>query len=165
MHNLPVLNIDEAKYECTFGRGCAGICCQNGRPGLYPEEVENLSTNFDRWLPQLRPEAQSVAMEKGFLSRRTKRGLPMVRVVAGWCLFFNRGCVLHKVGADEGDKYRYKPAACALFPLARDEHDQWYVRQKGYQGEIWDLFCLDPGQTVVRAADALKDELALAARY
>ncbi len=68
----------------------------------------------------------------------------MLRVVDGWCVFFNQGCVLHKVGAAEGDTYRYKPAACALFPLARNDKDEWYVRQHGYEDEQWDVFCLDP---------------------
>ena len=26
--SLPVLNLTEAKFECTYGRGCEGICCQ-----------------------------------------------------------------------------------------------------------------------------------------
>jgi hypothetical protein len=73
--------------------------------------------------------------------------------------------VLHKVGAAEGDMYRYKPAACALFPLARDENDQWYVRQKGVKDEPWDLFCLDPESTTVPAADSLRAEIELATRY
>jgi hypothetical protein len=80
-------------------------------------------------------------------------------------VFFNKGCVLHKVGAAEGDSYRYKPAACALFPLARDEHDRWYVRQRAYKGEKWDLFCLDPANTSVPASESLRAEVALARRY
>ena len=51
----------------------------------------------------------------------------MLRVQDSWCVFFNQGCVLHKVGAAEGDKYRYKPAPCALFPLGRTEKGDWYV--------------------------------------
>jgi hypothetical protein len=86
-------------------------------------------------------------------------------VVDGWCIFFHKGCVLHKVGAAEGDKYRYKPAPCALFPLARDEKDRWYVRQKGVKGEVWDLFCLDPKTSPLPAAESLREELALAAQY
>ena len=89
----------------------------------------------------------------------------MLRVVESWCIFFNRGCVLHQVGAAEGDKFRYKPAVCALFPVAKDEHDRWYVRQKGFNGEIWDLFCLDPQSTTVRAVNSARDEIALAQRY
>ena len=54
-----------------------------------------------------------------------------MRIQGGWCVFFNQGCVLHKMGAEEGDKYLYKPVACALFPLSKDERDRWYIRQKG----------------------------------
>jgi hypothetical protein len=89
----------------------------------------------------------------------------MLRVVDGWCVFFNQGCVLHKVGADEGDKYLYKPAACALFPLARDDDGQWYVRQHGYKDEEWNIFCLNPQATPVAAAVSLREEVDLALRY
>jgi hypothetical protein len=163
--SLPVINLSEARFECTFGRGCDGLCCQNGRPMVYPEEVANLDAHLDKFLPALRPEAQAVVQRHGYLSRRKRFGLPLVRVAGGWCVFFNRGCVLHKFGAQEGDRYRYKPAACALFPLAKDEHDHWYVRQRGYQGEKWDLFCLDPQASPVPAAASLRAEVALARHY
>lgn len=163
--SLPVVNLAEAKFECIYGRGCDGICCQNGRPALYPEEIARLDTHLTILLPQLRPEARALIEKQGFLSRRTKLGMPMLRVVDGWCVFFNQGCVLHKVGASEGDKYRYKPAWCALFPLARTEQGDWYVRQKDFQDEDWKLFCLDPASTSVPAAQSLQDEIALAQRY
>jgi hypothetical protein len=86
-------------------------------------------------------------------------------VVNGWCVFFNQGCVLHKVGAAEGDKYRYKPAACALFPLGKNEQGQWYVRQWGYEDEQWDLFCLNPKATPLPADQTLHDEIMLALGY
>jgi hypothetical protein len=89
----------------------------------------------------------------------------MARVSAGWCVFFNQGCVLHRLGVDEGDAFRYKPAVCALFPLDKDRHDEWRVRQKGYGGEIWDLFCLDPASTDTPAAQSLTAEIALAERF
>ncbi len=165
LHPLPVLNASEATYECVFGRGCDGICCQNGRPGVYPEEVERIDANLQKFLPELRPEARAVVESQGYMSRRVKFGQRMLRVVKGWCVFFNKGCVLHKVGAAEGDSYRYKPAMCALFPLAKDEHDRWYVRQWGYKGEPWDLFCLNPRQSSRLAAKSLREEIALAARY
>lgn len=81
------------------------------------------------------------------------------------CVFFNQGCVLQKIGATEGDKFRYKPAVCALFPLERDAHDRWYVRQKGFKREQWDLFCLDPDASSVAAAASLQEEIALARRF
>jgi hypothetical protein len=34
------------------------------------------------------------------------------------------------------------------------------VRQKGYQGEIWDLACLDPEASRVAAATSLQAEIA-----
>ncbi len=163
--SLPVINLSEAKFECIFGRGCDGICCHNGRPPVYPEELETLADNLHKFLPELRPEARRAVEEDGYLSRRRKRGLPMLRVVDGWCVFFNQGCVLHKVGGAEGDTFRYKPAACALFPLARNSKGDWYVRQKGVEGEEWDLFCLDPQISSVPASVSLQEELKLAAQY
>ncbi|HEY7423713.1 MAG TPA: DUF3109 family protein [Gemmataceae bacterium] len=160
--SLPVVNLSEAKYECIFGRGCDGICCQNGRPPVYPEEVECLDANLEKFLPHLRPEARQLVEKAGYLSGRRKYGLPMMRVVAGWCVFFNQGCVLHKVGAEEGDKYLYKPAVCALFPLAKNDKDEWYIRQWDYEDEEWDLFCLDPQATSKPAAESLEEEIRLA---
>jgi hypothetical protein len=162
---LPVINLSEATFECVYGRGCEGLCCKNGRPGLYPDEVERVRENLDKFLPELRPEARELVQTAGFLSRRTKGGLPMLRVVDSWCVFFHKGCVLHKVGAAEGDKYRYKPASCALFPLARNEKGEWYVRQWGLEDEDWDLFCLNPAHSPMPAAESLADEVRLAARY
>ncbi len=164
MTPLPIVNLQEARFECTFGRGCEGICCQNGRPGVYPEEKVKIQKNLKKFLPELRPEARKVVVKQGFLSKRTKGGLPMLRVVEGWCVFFHKGCVLHKVGAAEGDKYRYKPAPCALFPLTRHE-DTWYIRQAGLEGEAWDLFCLKPTARTPLAREVLGEEIALAEKY
>jgi hypothetical protein len=163
--SLPVINLAEAKFECTFGRGCDGICCQNGRPPIFPDEVENIDKNLDKFLDELRPEARRLVEEQGYLSGRRRNGLPMLRVIGGWCVFFNKGCVVHKVGAAEGDKFRYKPAACALFPVERDEHDQWYVRQKGFKNEKWNLFCLDPQASALPAEQSLASEVELARKF
>jgi Fe-S-cluster containining protein len=163
--SLPVINLAEAKFECIYGRGCDGICCHNGRPPVYPEEQERIEQVLEKVLPHLRPGARQLIERTGFLSRRRKFGLPMLRVESGWCVFFNEGCVLHKVGAAEGDTYRYKPAACALFPLARNDNGDWYVRQQGYEDEKWNLFCLSPGPATPPASQTLEAEIALAARY
>ena len=149
-----ILNLDTARFDCTFSRGCEGICCRNGRPMIYPEEAVVLDRKLPEILPTLRPEARAVVEKEGYVSRRRKCGLPLVRVQGGWCIFFNQGCVLHHTGD--------KPAACALFPLSKDEHDRWYVRQKGYKGEIWDLPCLDPAVSKTPAAESLTKEIALA---
>lgn len=163
---LPIVNLAEARFECTFGRGCEGICCREGRPPVYPEEVETIDTNLDRFLPRLRAEAKAVAKRDGFLVPHRRRiGQRVMRVVRGWCIFFNQGCVLHQVGADEGDPYRYKPSLCALFPIQQDHEDRWYIRQKGFKGEAWDLPCLDPSQTKIPAHESLPAEIALAKRF
>lgn len=163
---LPILNLDEAKFECTFGRGCDGVCCREGRPFVFPEEIEIIAANLDKFLPLLRPEARAAVERGGYLvPRRRRLGQRVMRVAGGWCVFFHRGCVLHEVGMREGDKYRYKPSICALFPIQQDNRDRWYVRQKGYKGERWALSCLDPRLCAVPAAESLRDEIALARRF
>jgi Fe-S-cluster containining protein len=163
--SLPVINLAEATFDCIFGRGCDGICCQNGRPPVYLEENELISKNLDKFLPHLRPEARALIEKSGYLSNRRRGGLPMLRVVGGWCVFFKEGCVLHKVGGAERDSYRYKPAACALFPLAKNHKDQWYVRQWGVETEEWNLFCLNTAASPRPAAESLAEEMALAERF
>jgi hypothetical protein len=163
--SLPILNLAEARYECTFGRGCDGVCCREGKPPMYPEEVARIDAHLPRILPRLRDEARAVVGRKGYLTRRLRMGLPTLRNAGGWCVFFNEGCVLHKIGAEEGDAFRYKPSICALFPIQADEKGNWYVRQKGYKRERWDLFCLDPQNSAMPAAESLREELALAQRF
>jgi hypothetical protein len=162
--SLPVINGATATFECTFGRGCDGVCCQQGRPPVSAEEKARIDRNLKKFLPHLRPAARDLIEREGYLSRRVKSGKPMLRVTAGWCVFFNEGCVLHKVGAAEGDKFRYKPAPCALFPVEPDGRGRLYVRQHGYPGEQWDLFCLSPANSPRPAVESLAEELALAER-
>jgi hypothetical protein len=159
---LEVINLDEARYECTFGRGCDGVCCRTGRPPLTPPEVAKLDAHLPRFLDLLRPAARAAIRRSGYLLRCSRRR-PRLRIAAGWCVFFRDGCVLHRAGLAEGDKFKYKPALCAVFPLSQNERGRWYVRQKGYDGEIWDLPCLDPTPTTTPAAESLREELALAA--
>lgn len=161
---LPVVNLHTATFECTFGRGCDGLCCREGRPLVYADEIVRITDNLPKFLPLMRPEASRVASRRGFLSGRKRFGEAVMRVTGGWCIFFNRGCVLHQAGEAEGDRQRYKPSVCALFPIQKDDHDQWYVRQTGYKRERWDLFCLDPNNSSTPAAESLQEELALARR-
>jgi hypothetical protein len=163
--SLQVVNLAEARYECTYGRGCDGICCQKGRPLVYAEEIDRTEANLHKFLPLLRPEARRAIEKRGYLRQRRRLGQRVMRGAGGWCVFFNHGCVFHKVGAEEGDPFKYKPAVCALFPIQQDERDRWYVRQKGYKGEKWNLFCLDPESTTVPAAESLQREIALAQHF
>lgn len=159
---LTVVNLVGRTFECTYGRGCAGQCCQNGRPPVESSEEALITANLEKFLPLLRSTARRVVERDGYLSKRQKAGSPMLRVVEGWCVFFNEGCVLHKVGAAEGDKFRYKPAPCSLFPLDHS-NGTWWLRQHGYRGEKWlELPCLAPGQSQVLATKSLVEELAFA---
>jgi Fe-S-cluster containining protein len=161
---LAVANAEAATFDCSFGRGCEGICCKNGRPSVGPDEVARIADNLPKFLPHLRPDARKLVEAEGFLSKRTKLGRPMVRVSESWCVFFNKGCVLHKVGAEDGDSFQYKPVQCSLFPLEKDAKDgDWYVRQWGYRGEDWDLFCLNPANSPREASESMAGEIALAA--
>jgi hypothetical protein len=163
--SLEVINLAEARYECTYGRGCDGICCREGHPLVYPEEIERTDANLHKFRPLLRPEAKKVIEKRGYLMQRRRLDQRVMRSAGGWCVFFNQGCVFHKVGAAEHDPFKYKPAVCALFPIQMDDQDRWYVRQKGYKGEKWDLFCLDPQSASVPAAESLRREIALAQRF
>jgi hypothetical protein len=163
--NLPIVNLATARYECTYGRGCDGVCCREGRPLVYADEIERIDAALEKFLPLVREAARAAIESRGFLTTRRRFGQRLMRRAGGWCVFFNDGCVLHKVGDAEGDKFRYKPAVCALFPIQQDEHDRWYVRQKGFKRERWDLFCLDPANTTTRAAESLADEIALTAFF
>ena len=164
--SLPVVvtNADTATFDCTFGRGCEGVCCKNGRPSVSAAEQKRIRSVMKRWLPLLRPEARKVIEADGFVSARTKLGQPMVRVAEQWCVFFNKGCVLHGIGAEYGDALQYKPVQCALFPLEPGDDGTWYVRQWELEGEQWDLFCMNPKNTKRKAVEALAPELELAAK-
>ncbi len=163
--SLSVVNLAAATFECTFGRGCEGLCCKNGRPSVGKKEQSAIRKVIKRALPLLRPEARKLVVSEGFLSNRIKYNQPTVRVADGWCIFFNQGCVLHNLGAEDGDSYQYKPVQCALFPLEKDDHDaHWYVRQWGHNGEKWDLFCLNPKNSKQPAATTLAAEIELATK-
>jgi Fe-S-cluster containining protein len=159
---LPIVNLATATFECIYGRGCDGICCQEGEPPVPPEEVAIIKAALPRIMPLLRSEAAASIAVNGFLGELHENGLPKLAVNEGWCVFFNRGCVLHKLGASEGSTYRYKPSICAQFPLEKNDQGQWYVRQWGYEDEQWDLFCLNPKHSAKPAAETLQAEIEIA---
>jgi hypothetical protein len=162
---LHVVNLATATFDCSFGRGCDGVCCREGEPPVDADEAAVIAAALPAVLPLLRPDARAHIEAGGFLGGTHPNGLPQLAVSGGWCAFFNRGCVLHRVGADEGDPFRYKPSACSLFPLQLNDRGEWYVRQWGVEGEQWDLFCLNPDHSPKRAADSLGPELALARKF
>ncbi len=162
--SLPVLNLSEAKFDCIFGRGCDGICCQKGKPPVTVDDIARIDAALSKVLPHLREDARKKIEKGGYLSNWRKGSQPTLRVSKGWCVFFNKGCVLHKVGMAEGDSFKYKPVVCAVFPLDVADNGQWYIRQHGYLHEPWDLFCLNPNASPRLATESMKDELALVER-
>ena len=132
----------------------------NGRPAIEPHEQQRIAKHLPKFMPHLRPEARALAEKSGWLSDQEKEGLPTLKVSKGWCIFFNDGCVLHKVGAEEGDRFQYKPWRCVLFPLSRDKKSgDWSVRQHGERGEAWDLFCLNPKESPKTADTTIGGEV------
>lgn len=162
--NENVVNLAEARFECTFGRGCEGLCCKNSRPPIGPEVAEAIQSVLTRALPLMRPSAKKLVEKVGFLSHRKKMGVRSLRVDNQWCVFFNKGCVLHTLGAEEGDTLKYKPVLCALFPVERYGENQWLIRQAGFANEKWELHCLTPGPQTPPAKEGLAYELDLAAQ-
>lgn len=159
---LKILNLETAHFDCVFPT-CGGICCKNGRPGVEPVEGERIAENLEKFLPHLRPAARRAIEKNGFLTQRKKEGRRMLAVQDEWCVFANDGCVLHKVGASEGDRWKYKPWLCITFPLELAKDDEtWHVRQWGVRGEAWDVFCLNPKESPKPASESLASEVKFA---
>ena len=157
-----VENLETAHYRCHFPR-CGGVCCKNGRPGVTPEEINCIEKHLKKFLPLMRPEARKKLEKLGFMTKRFKDGRKTMALSHGWCIFNHDGCVLQKVGMAEGDKWKYKPHICVLFPVdsVDGREEQWFIRQKGYRVEGWDeLYCLSRTLTEKKPArESIKDEL------
>jgi hypothetical protein len=167
LKSAPPIEIDNAAtatFTCVFPT-CGGVCCKQGRPPVEPGERARIERNLAKFLPLLREKARKLVERRGFLTRRIKTGRPMMAVSEGWCVFENGGCVLHKVGAAEGDRFKYKPWHCAVFPLARLAKGKWSVRQWRHRGEAWDLFCLNPKESREPAVRSCSSEIGFAERF
>jgi hypothetical protein len=160
---LKLLNEGTATFTCVWP-SCGGACCKESRPPISPREAAKVRANMHRFLPHMRPEAKALAERGRWLTHRIKSGFRTLAVVDRYCVFYAEGCALHKAGAAEGDKNAYKPSTCITFPLDRDAHDRWYVRQKGFADEGWDLPCLDPASSPADAKDSLREEIAFVER-
>ena len=155
---IQISNLETAHFDCVFPT-CGGICCKNGRPPVEAAEYARIAENLPKFLPHLRPQARAKIEKDGFISKRKKEGLSALAVSDGWCVFANEGCVLHKVGATEGDRWKYKPWRCIAFPLERSKSGKWHVRQWKLKGEAWDLFCLNPDESPKKAGETLQGEI------
>lgn len=154
-----LINARQARFRCDYP-ACEAKCCSSSRPTLEAAELARVLGNLHKFLPLLRQRARDVIGAAGITTRRRKHNCASVAVVDGRCLFYNEGCVLHKVGASEGDRWRYKPWRCITFLLTTCGDGEWYVRQWGPHGERWDVGCLGPRRTRERAAPHLSAEIA-----
>lgn len=160
---LEVWNSESARFECVWP-GCGGACCKESRPPVSLGEEAIIDANVERVLSMMRPVARAAVTRRGWLTKRRKSGRPTIAIAEKYCVFYAEGCVLHKLGASEGDKNKYKPGTCITFPLDRDDHDRWYVRQQGVEREEWDLECLDPKASERTPSESLREEIAFAER-
>ena len=164
--SLNVVNLENATFECIYGRGCDGICCREGEPPVGPSEAATIDAVLQRVLPMLRPEARAMIDADGFLGEPHANGEPKLKVSDGWCVCSStRAACCIKSGPQMARPFRYKPSACSLFPLYKGDDENWHVRQWGHDGEEWDLFCLDPKHSRKRAADTLGPEMELAQKF
>jgi hypothetical protein len=157
---VEIENLATARFRCVFP-SCGGVCCTNARPPVEESEREIIDASLPKLMFLLRPSARAHVEKHGWLTHRVKAGLRTIAVQGGWCVFENSGCTLQRAGMAEGDPWKYKPSVCARFPIEQSARDgKWYVRQWGYRGEQWDLFCLNPEEDPTPAAD-LHAEIAL----
>lgn len=163
---LVLANADTARFECTYGRGCEGICCSNSTPPVDPAKQDIINSVLPEVLPLLRPGARALIEQSGYIDpEEVYEGNPSIRVESDWCVFFNKGCVLHKVGAERGDSTWAKPVACYLFPIDHDSQGRWYIRQHGVDDEQWtELPCLAGTPDLPLAVTTLGFEMEMAAR-
>ncbi len=163
---LVLANADSARFECTYGRGCEGNCCSNSTPPVDEDKLALIRTILPQVLTKMRPGARELVEREGFIDQgEIHDGKPAIRVEADWCVFFNKGCVLHGFGANEGDTAKYKPVACYLFPIDHDSQGRWYVRQHGVDDEQWtELPCLAGTPDMPLAVTTLGFEMEMAAR-
>jgi Fe-S-cluster containining protein len=157
---IQVENLNSARFRCIFPV-CGGICCKTGRPSLTPDDVRRIERDLQKFVPHLRPDVRRFLKRHPWLSRRKKQRNPTLAVAGGWCVFYNEGCILQKVGMAEGEPWRYKPEVCVRFPLepVHGRPGRYYVRQWDYRGEGWDLFCLNPAEDPTRAFESLQAEI------
>ena len=155
---LVVTNAATANFKCVFPT-CGGTCCRQSRPPVEPGEAKMIAKILPRVIDQLRPGARKAVEKRGFLTKRIKNKRQMLSIHDEYCVFYNQGCVLYRLGALEGDTTKYKPWVCTAFPLDTDAKGNWEVRQWGNKGEAWDLFCLNPKEQTKKAVKTLGLEL------
>jgi hypothetical protein len=179
-----------SRWTCIYGRGCQGVltepapelahgCCSYGAHFVDDDDVRRVegaaSTLSDAdW------QFRARALRKG-VTRTTKKGEIVTRLVEGACIFLNRpgfakgpGCALHQAALERGRRpLDLKPEVCWQLPLRREDHvaddghvtstvSQWDRRHWGAGGEEFAWWCTEAKEAFVGARqvyEAMADEL------
>ena len=180
-----------SSWTCIYGRGCRGVltepapellqgCCSYGAHFVDDDDVRRVekaaeSLGDEDWQFRRR------AMRKG-ITRTTKRGETVTRLVDGACIFLNRpgfrsgpGCALHYAALSTGRRpLDLKPEVCWQLPLRREDRvdddghvtstvGQWERRHWGPGGKEFAWWCTEERHAFVGTKpvyEELADELA-----
>jgi hypothetical protein len=180
-----------SRWTCIYGRGCQGVltepapelvhgCCSYGAHFVDDDDVRRVeraaaTLTDEQWQFRRR------AAKKG-ITRTTKRGETVTRLVDGACIFLNRpefstgpGCALHQVALARGKRpLDLKPEVCWQLPLRREDQvaddghvtssvGQWDRRHWGAGGQEFAWWCTESKDAFVGTKPVyveMADELA-----
>jgi len=179
-----------SRWTCIYGRGCKGVlteeapelvhgCCSYGAHFVDDDDVQRVERyaaqlTDDQW--QFRRRAQ-----RSGITRKTKRGETITRLVDGACIFLNRpgfptgpGCALHQAALARGKRpLDLKPEVCWQLPLRREDHvgddghvtsmvGEWDRRHWGAGGQEFAWWCTEAPEAFVGRVpvyEEMRDEL------
>ncbi len=166
-----------SRWTCIYGRGCQGVltepapelvhgCCSYGAHFVDAADVrrvEQVAATLTSKEWQFRGRAE----RKG-ITRTTKKGETVTRLVDGACIFLNRpgfptgpGCALHQAALSRGERpLDLKPEVCWQLPLRREDQvaddghvtstlGQWDRRHWGAGGEEFAWWCTESHEAFV----------------
>ncbi len=169
-----------SNWDCVFGTTCQGVltapapelvhgCCSYGahlvdKDDLRRVEKAAAALTSEQW--QFRRKGR-----KGddlHITKKTKHGETVTRLVDGACIFLNRpdfptgpGCALHQAALSSGrHPLELKPEVCWQLPLRREDHveeeghvtstvRQWDRRHWGPGGDEFAWWCTESPEAFV----------------
>lgn len=179
-----------SRWTCIYGNGCKGVlteeapelvhgCCSYGAHFVDGDDVRRVERHAakltdDQW--QFRKKAKRLGV-----TRTTKRGETVTRLVDGACIFLNRpgfpagpGCALHQAALARGRRpLDFKPEVCWQLPLRREDQvaddghvtssvGQWDRRHWGAGGQEFAWWCTEAPEAFVGSTpvyEQMADEL------
>ncbi|MGC8471320.1 MAG: hypothetical protein ACP5PM_03375 [Acidimicrobiales bacterium] len=158
-------------WTCVYGRGCQGVltepapdllqgCCSHGAHFVDDDDVRRVEKAAES-LGDAEWQFRGRALRKG-ITRTTKTGETMTRLVDGACILLNRpgfptgaGCALHHAALATGRRpLDLKPDVCWQLPLRREDQvaddghvtstvGQWDRRHWGAGGQDFAWWCTE----------------------